>query len=448
MPNDTLTFDDVNESFERETEKHRENLQAEQRTNPAALYVKSMKDLRSEVQTKPSTADVADKPQRRERGVYEHPKGSDIWWVRHADASGKIRREKAGTKGMAISLYHKRKTEALQRKKLPETLRRRETLVSELLANAAEHIRDRYRGQRLGSDGQDYRHAALKAALGSRPAESLTPQEIERALSRLAEERKWKPASFNRHKSFLSLAYRLGIKNSKVTSNPIRLVDGRHEDNDRIRWLSAHEEAKLRAVLQADYSDELPAFDVALHTGMRRSEQYGLTWDCVDLGRRQITIPRSKNGGIRYIPIDETAVAALLALRSRSGGTGPVMVSARSGHGYLAGHPLKTPREWFDAACRRAGIADFTWHCLRHSFASRLVMAGVGLRTVQELMGHKTIAMTCRYAHLAPQHQLDAVCRLDGWGLKPRTSTDTKTDTGSFQESVGAPVESAQLTLQ
>jgi site-specific recombinase XerD len=85
------------------------------------------------------------------------------------------------------------------------------------------------------------------------------------------------------------------------------------------------------------------------------------------------------------------------------------MVSAESGHGYSAGHSLKSPREWFGAACRKAGISDFTWHCLRHTFASRLVMAGVGLRTVQELMGHKTVAMTCRYAHLAPEHQLDAV---------------------------------------
>ncbi|MGO9305542.1 MAG: tyrosine-type recombinase/integrase [Candidatus Korobacteraceae bacterium] len=59
-----------------------------------------------------------------------------------------------------------------------------------------------------------------------------------------------------------------------------------------------------------------------------------------------------------------------------------------------------------------AGIADFTWHCLRHAFARRLVMAGFDLRTVQQLMGHKTIQMTCLYAHLAPERQLAAVERL------------------------------------
>jgi hypothetical protein len=75
-------------------------------------------------------------------------------------------------------------------------------------------------------------------------------------------------------------------------------------------------------------------------------------------------------------------------------------------------------------------------------------MAGVGLRTVQELMGHKGIQMTCRYAHLAPEHQLDAVCKLDGWGGEISTSTDTITDTGESGGSEGKPVELTQPLLQ
>jgi hypothetical protein len=73
------------------------------------------------------------------------------------------------------------------------------------------------------------------------------------------------------------------------------------------------------------------------------------------------------------------------------------------------GVPKKTPREWFRKCLDEAKISNFTWHCLRHTFASRLVMAGVDLRTVQQLMGHKTIQMTIRYSHLAPEHQLSAV---------------------------------------
>ena len=109
------------------------------------------------------------------------------------------------------------------------------------------------------------------------------------------------------------------------------------------------------------------------------------------------------------------------------------MVSAQSGHGYRAGHPLKTPREWFDASCRKAGVFDFTWHCLRHTFASRLVMAGVPLRTVQELLGHKTIQMTIRYSHLAPGHMQEAVDKLvpAGNATEARTETDTQADTAN-----------------
>ena len=82
-----------------------------------------------------------------------------------------------------------------------------------------------------------------------------------------------------------------------------------------------------------------------------------------------------------------------------------------------------------------AGIPRITWHCLRHTFASRLVMAGVDLRTVQELMGHKTIQMTCRYAHLGPQHRLSAVQRLcdTDKAFERRCHGATKTATGAFE---------------
>jgi len=73
---------------------------------------------------------------------------------------------------------------------------------------------------------------------------------------------------------------------------------------------------------------------------------------------------------------------------------------------------LQGYKHWFEPAVSEAGVRDFTWYCLRHTFASRLVMAGVDLRTVAELMGHQQIQMTMRYAHLAPAHALAAVERL------------------------------------
>jgi site-specific recombinase XerD len=118
------------------------------------------------------------------------------------------------------------------------------------------------------------------------------------------------------------------------------------------------------------------------------------------------TIPKSKNGKTRHISLNSVAVAAFKVLQQRSlNAAGRVFVN-------IHGEPLQGYKHWFDAAVSEAGIRDFTWYCLRHSFASRLVMAGVDLRTVAELMGHKTIQMTMRYAHLAPAHRLAAVERI------------------------------------
>jgi site-specific recombinase XerD len=389
---------------------------------------------------------------RTPRGIFEKIPNSDVWWVRYHDSVGKLRREKAGTRGMAAKLYAKRKTEALQKKKLPETIRHKAILFRDLVEDAVTYAREHHQSTRE----RDYRADLLIELFGGEPADSITPQQIDRQLSRVAREREWAAASYNRFKAFVSLAYRLAIENDKMTVNPARLVRRRREDNGVIRWLTADEEKKLRAVIEADYPGELPAFDLGLHTGMRRSEQYRLAWERVDLLHRQITIPRSKHGGIRYVPLDNTALSALLALRKRGNGKGPVMVLAESGHGYEKGHALSTPKEWFVAAVAKAGIADFTWHCLRHTFASRLVMAGVDLRKVQELMGHKTIAMTCRYSHLAPQHLQDAVSKLDGWADSQKAilnrdsgnESDTKTDTGALVASQAPAGDVVEVTVQ
>lgn len=382
------------------------------------------------------------------KGIFEKVSGSDVWWIRYADSQGRYRREKAGPRGAAIALYRKRKTEALQGRKLPETIKRKAVLVSDLLDLASDHAKTHYRGERLGADKNDYRYKTLKEAFGNFPAESLTPREIDKQLSKLATDREWKPASYNRHKAFLSLAYRLGIENDAVTVNPVRLVRRRREDNGRIRWLTADEETKLVATIESDYPDEFPAFQLALHTGMRKSEQYNLTWDCADLIRKQITIPRSKHGGIRYIPLDKGATDALLTLRSRGDGTGKVIVLAKSGHGYQAGHALKTPKEWFLAACKKAGVSGFTWHCLRHTFCSRLVMAGVPLAVVKELMGHKSILTTMRYSHLAPDHGIDAVAKLDDWSTRFGRANQHQNSTNGSKTQQSTEIENDEVLIR
>jgi site-specific recombinase XerD len=89
---------------------------------------------------------------------------------------------------------------------------------------------------------------------------------------------------------------------------------------------------------------------------------------------------------------------------------------------------LAGSRGRFSATLEDAKIQEYTWHCNRHTFASRLVMAGVDLRTVAELLGHRTLQMVMRYSHLAPEHQASAVDRLVSFG----NTRDTTADTGEF----------------
>jgi site-specific recombinase XerD len=115
----------------------------------------------------------------------------------------------------------------------------------------------------------------------------------------------------------------------------------------------------------------------------------------------------TKNGSDRFVTLNSAAVQVLRSLQERHKRLGlppdsTLFHSKREGL-------IKNPRKWFATALEQAEIKGVTWHTLRHTFASRLVMGGVDLKTVQELMGHKTIAMTARYAHLAPTHKLQAL---------------------------------------
>jgi len=154
-----------------------------------------------------------------------------------------------------------------------------------------------------------------------------------------------------------------------------------------------------------------PEFTLALETGTRRGELYALEWDRVDLERRQLLLLMMKNGTSRVVIITARAVKAVEELQDRRSTETPRVCLTRYGQ------PMVSPRAWFELVMEESvkqnrALKDVTWHVFRHTYISRLVMAGVDLRTVQELAGHKDIKMTVRYAHLAPAHKLAAVDKL------------------------------------
>jgi integrase len=155
-----------------------------------------------------------------------------------------------------------------------------------------------------------------------------------------------------------------------------------------------------------------------MRTGMRLGELIALEWDDVDLVAARVTVRRNwvwghfgtpKSGKPREIPLGDEVLAALKAHRHLRG---RFVFCDREGH-HLTDTEVRHPL-W--RACKRAGLRKITWHVLRHTFASHLVMRGAPIKAIQELLGHSTILMTMRYAHLAPEVARDAVRLLDSGG--------------------------------
>jgi integrase len=266
-----------------------------------------------------------------------------------------------------------------------------------------------YADEHKRSAGDDHiRMQKLLEWFGDRAADSITPREVE--VNFQTEE--WAPATWNRYRALLSLAYRLAIRACKVKENPARLVHHKTENNGRVRFLSQQEEANLRKVIREKFPEHEPELDLSIHTGLRSGEQYGTRWKDVDFEQRVLTIPLDKGGKTSHVPLGGAALQVLLDLHQQHGGTEFVCGGARS------------PRYWFEAAVEAAKIENFTWHCLRHTFASRLVMSGADLRTVAELLRDKTLAMVMRYSHLAPDYKLAAVERMAT--VFQSSKTDTK----------------------
>jgi integrase len=176
------------------------------------------------------------------------------------------------------------------------------------------------------------------------------------------------------------------------------------EQKERRRFLSAEECQKLIGFCNNDIR---PIVVMALNTGMRKGEILHLEWvKNIDLRNGFISLDDTKNGEHRKIPINNAVREALRTIPRNL--SIPYVFYAPS-----TGKPYVDIRDAFARACKRAGIRDFHFHDLRHTFASQLVMAGVDLATVKELLGHKTLSMTLRYAHLAPSHRVNALNILD-----------------------------------
>jgi integrase len=219
-------------------------------------------------------------------------------------------------------------------------------------------------------------------------------------------------STVNRYHAYLSAIFSWGVKQGKISTNPMAQVESFRESDPIVRFLTLEEEDGIRQAIRDEYPDQEAEFDIALHCGLRRNELYRLTWDKVDLERELVTVQgkqhaNSNQPSRRYVPINSAAASAFVWLHEWSEGSIYVCPGRQTG--------ADTDRDWdrwFERCVARAGVVKFRYHDLRHTFASRSVMAGIPLATVMKWMGHSSIAMTMRYAHLAPDYQRNQIERL------------------------------------
>lgn len=240
----------------------------------------------------------------------------------------------------------------------------------------------------------------LKAAFGSLRLSDIRRADVQKYITERTAE--VAPGSVTKELNTLKHFLGLALEWELVAVNVARGVKAPRVPAGRVRYAQPTE---LRAVLEACPEWLRPIVGLAAFTAMRRGEILSLRWLDVDVKGGRIMLPQTKNGDGRVVYLNRLACQVLDSLRvgAPADRVFPTSDSVTPENVSLA----------FLRACRRAGIADFRFHDLRHTAASWLRMSGADLQDVAELLGHRDLRMTKRYSHLSPAHLSAAVKRLD-----------------------------------
>jgi len=277
------------------------------------------------------------------------------------------------------------------------------------LAEAFErYFKAKARKRSLDEDERIAKH--LKAVFGEQtPLVEITASRISAyKASRLAVEKSRRgsvlsAASINRPLALLRHLLRLAHEEWEVLPAVPR-IKLEKEAQGRLRWLTPEEATKLLTKCREQKAPALvDLVELALYTGMRQGELLELTWGCVDRARGVVLLEITKSGRRREVPLNGPADAVLA--RRASAAQGDRLVFGTGSWDAF--------RKTWEAAVEAALLDDFHFHDLRHTFASWAVQRGVTLPELKDLLGHATLAMVMRYAHLAPEQLRSAVSRLD-----------------------------------
>lgn len=258
--------------------------------------------------------------------------------------------------------------------------------------------------------------------MGHLPLQAVTPARLTEYKEELLRTpgphgKRRSPATVVRYLAALSHVFTMAVKEWQwMDDNPLLKIRKPKEPRGRVRFLDAEERANLLEACQESSNRLLyPIVILALSTGMRQGEILGLKWGDVDLESGRAVLHQTKNDERRGVPLVGAALAALQSLadaRRSNNRKDLVFPSPKN-----PAKPIDITRPWRDAM-EEAGIDDFRFHDLRHSAASYLAMSGASLTEIAAVLGHKTLSMVKRYAHLSEAHTAGVVARMNEKFLK------------------------------
>ena len=297
-------------------------------------------------------------------------------------------------------------TELRERRHSPATVAQRHT-VNELIERYSKY----HLAHKKVANQQARQLHWWRQRIGHLSLADITPPLIIQQREALTEasDRPRSPATANRYLAALSHVFSVAVKEyGWIDQNPLLLVKRGKESKGRTRFLNDSERNRLLAACQASSNPDLYlAVLLSLATGARRMEILGLRWPQVDLTRKTITLLETKNGERRALPLGEQPLA-LLRERAKIRRIDSDLVFP----GRHPNQPAQFRHAWA-SALEVAQIDDFHWHDLRHSAASYLAMNGATLQEIAAILGHKTLAMVKRYAHLSEPHTARVVNRMN-----------------------------------
>jgi integrase len=242
-------------------------------------------------------------------------------------------------------------------------------------------------------------------SIGNQSIIDITNTDIIEALGTLPGH--FKNATINRYIAAISVVFSYACREYGLQVNPIRKIPSLPENNERIRFLSEAERTRLFSSCKASYWNKLYLIVLlAITTGARKGELTKLSWNDIDFDRRTAYVATTKNGQPKVLPLTDSVIRELQLFDTKDSSL--IFASkVKEEVAYCFTKPWKK-------ALEDGEIKDFRFHDLRHSCASYLAQSGASLLEIADVLGHKQISVTKRYAHLCIEHKSSLINRVMG----------------------------------